>query len=97
MLPFSQCFISKEAEESRVISVSAQGNLLSIHIENVCTHPVAYADGEPVTSKEDNIYHGYDHLDGSLHPSAIGAKAIRESMPPFFSHQKADKLKKHPG
>ena len=48
-------------ETRRIITLSAarRGSMFSVHIENPCAARPLFADGLPVTTKEDTDYHGY--------------------------------------
>ena len=48
-------------EEKRLIGVrvSAENNVLLVHIENRCVAPPEFEDGMPVTSKADKDFHGF--------------------------------------
>ena len=39
--------------------MSAENNVLLVHIENRCVAPPEFEDGMPVTSKADKDFHGF--------------------------------------
>ena len=51
----------EESPAKRIVTlnISAQGSLLSVHVENPCARAPIFADGLPVTTKSDKDYHGY--------------------------------------
>lgn len=53
--------VRQEASENRIITlhVSAQGGYLKILVDNYCSAPVRFRDGLPLSTKEDNGYHGF--------------------------------------
>ena len=56
--------IGEENEKNRIISfkVASHGQILSIHFENYIGHELEFADGMPVTTKEDKRFHGFGML-----------------------------------
>ena len=56
--------VSGEAPENRVISFrsAARGDFLSIHFENYLGHALNMRDGMPLTTKDDESYHGFGML-----------------------------------
>lgn len=53
--------VMKEAEENRIISLSvtSQAGFVRVSLDNYCSVPVRFQNGLPVTSKENNGYHGF--------------------------------------
>ena len=53
--------IQLEDPERRAIglTVTSSGNMLLIHTENYFDHPIIMHNGLPVTTKEDNRFHGF--------------------------------------
>lgn len=53
--------VLKEAEENRIISlcVTKQAGGVLISLDNYCSKAVQFQNGLPLTSKEDNGYHGF--------------------------------------
>lgn len=56
------------------IHVGARGAFLLIRIQNYCDHPIDFAGGTPVTTKEDKQLHGY------------GLKSVRLSAEKYNGH-----------
>ena len=56
--------VSGEAPENRIISFrsAARGGVLSIHFENYLGHALNMRDGLPLTTKDDESYHGFGML-----------------------------------
>ena len=56
--------VSGEAPENRIISFrsAARGGFLSIHFENYLGHALNMRDGLPLTTKDDESYHGFGML-----------------------------------
>lgn len=56
--------VSGEAPENRIISFRAgvRGGFLSIHFENYLGHALTMRDGLPLTTKDDQSYHGFGVL-----------------------------------
>lgn len=56
-----ECELRIPEKEKRLIhlAVFAQKNFLMIKCENYCPEQVTFREGDPVTTKEDNGYHGY--------------------------------------
>ncbi len=56
--------VSGEAPENRIISFrsAARGDFLSIHFENYLGHKLNMRDGMPLTTKDDQSYHGFGML-----------------------------------
>lgn len=55
-----ECVI-KEAEENRIISLSVtrRAGFVRVSLDNYCSVPVHFQNGLPLTSKENNRYHGF--------------------------------------
>lgn len=53
--------VGQEDEGHRIITIesTSRGSLLSIRIENYCSHQLVFEDGMPVSTKEKNGYHGF--------------------------------------
>lgn len=53
--------VSAAEEEKRIISlrVTAEGEMLFIHVDNYCETAPVFADGVPLTTKGDNGFHGF--------------------------------------
>ena len=56
--------VSGEAPENRIISFrsAARGGVLSIHFENYLGHALNMRDGLPLTTKDDESFHGFGML-----------------------------------
>jgi hypothetical protein len=53
--------VQKELPDNRIITLNAteQSGFLKISLDNYCSVPVQFRDGLPVTTKENNGYHGF--------------------------------------
>lgn len=53
--------VCKAREEQRIISlkVSAEGDMLYIHLDNYCAEPPRFEGEFPVTTKDNNLFHGF--------------------------------------
>lgn len=53
--------VLQQEEAERIISLQIRrcGQMVSIHLENSCSHPPTFCDGLPITHKEDKNAHGF--------------------------------------
>lgn len=53
--------VCREAEENRIISlrIAQRSGILTILLDNYCSVPLRFENGLPVTTKEQNGYHGF--------------------------------------
>lgn len=56
-----ECELGVDDAAARSITLRAvrKGDMVVVHVENYCPHPVAVKDGLPVTSKGDTDFHGF--------------------------------------
>lgn len=53
--------VCQEQEEHRIISlyIAEKSGIVTVQIDNYCSTPLRFENGLPVTTKEDNGYHGF--------------------------------------